>query len=146
MTEREQLIDALNEAFTRKLNSAARYVLEAEPFVRPGREDLLEALRGLAESDRRIAERLATTIERLEGIPQPGINAPESAGWHYLDLDYLAEKVIGSIEGRIGVFERLRGQLGEQGQGRTEMDRLIAADRGQIELLRQALGRVPPGS
>ena len=48
MTEREQLIDALNEAFTRKLNSAARYVLEAEPFVRPGREDLLEALRGLA--------------------------------------------------------------------------------------------------
>lgn len=101
---REQTIDVLNEAFSRRYNSVAQYLLDARPHVTQGEESLLHCIEEIAAADRAQADHLAEIIEALDGIPQVVPYPHEVAELNYLSLAYLREALMGSIRDEIAAY------------------------------------------
>jgi bacterioferritin (cytochrome b1) len=132
---RQSILDALNQAFAKKYNSLAQYILDAEPYVEPGGEAALAQIRGIAASDRAMADRLAEVIERLEGIPQVGTYDPLVADLNYLALDYLTGVLAGDLERQVIEYETgLSASRSEPG-AQALFETLCGATREQIEKL-----------
>ena len=70
MNDRQKNIQALNAAYTFGHDSLAAYLLDARPYVRPGQEGALEAVRAIARADREEAATLSAQIEKLDGVAQ----------------------------------------------------------------------------
>lgn len=106
MTDSEQILPALNDAFNALYHSLARYILDAGPYVRPGDEALPREMRAIAAADARLADRLAEAIERMEGVPQLTTMDPATASLNYLALDYLAGVLADRLARELSRFEQ----------------------------------------
>jgi len=101
---REQAIEMLNEAFSRRYNSIAQYLLDARPHVRQGEEPLLHCIKEIAAADRAAADHLAETIEALDGIPQVVPYPHDVAELNYLSLAYLREALMRTLRDEIAAY------------------------------------------
>jgi bacterioferritin (cytochrome b1) len=137
MSDREQALAALNAAFCHKYHSMAQYVLDARPYVRPGQERMLSEIAEIAAEERAAADRLAETIEKLEGIPQVGIFNPEVANFNYLSLDHLLGVLTRSLEEQLARDEAARPLLEDLPASRRAMEELCKTTRNQLSRLRR---------
>ena len=103
--DRQQSLQRLNEALSRKYQSLADYIVHAGPYVAPGRESLFEAIRSIVADDHRMADKLADQIEDFEGVPNPRFCQPDYASLNYLSLDYLAGLLIEELEQQIKLYD-----------------------------------------
>lgn len=138
MTERAELVDALNIAFAQKYHSMAQFVLDAEPYVKPGREGLLAAIRDVAGMDQRAAGQIAEAIEQLEGIAQPGTGDPSLAAYHYLDLDFLAATLADALEQQKSYYGAMRQRFGSGQDAEAIFSLLGSVTEEQISRLQKA--------
>jgi bacterioferritin (cytochrome b1) len=106
MIGREQIIDALNDVFTRMVYSMAEYVLEAKPYLRPGQEGWLIEIGKIAASDKAMTDHVARAIQQMEGIPQLGTYDPEVANLNYLSMDFLIKALIDELEKNLAMAQR----------------------------------------
>jgi bacterioferritin (cytochrome b1) len=130
-----QLMDALNNAFSRKYHSLAQYILDARPWVPAGREGALEPIRAAAAEDQQFADRLAAAIEEAEGVPQLAIYNPEVASLNYLSLDYLLNYLIKDLQGQLADFERAAAQAEGCETVKRTLAELAEATQKQVERL-----------
>ena len=98
MTEREQILQWLLRAFNWKYNALAAYAVEAQPYVAPGREAVLEELKKIAREEADAVDPIAQAIEQMDGIPQVAPYAPAVSELNYLAVDYLANLVAEDLE------------------------------------------------
>ncbi|MCL5270895.1 MAG: hypothetical protein M1457_10195 [bacterium] len=136
MTDRAQILAALNEAFNLKYHSAARYMLDAEPYVKNGDEVMLREIEAIAGEDAAAADRLASLIERLEGVPQVGVFELGVADLNYLSLRHLAGVLIGILEKQRGQFAAALAAAKGDAEVRGEFDRLVNAADDHIARLK----------
>lgn len=139
MTERAELIDALNSAFEQKYHSMAQYVVDAEAFVRPGREKLLSVIGDLAAMDKNAAQQLAKAIEDLGGIAQPGTLDPVLSAYNFLDLDFLANALLDTLQRQKDYYLGMRQRFGGDPEADMTFAMLCSVTTEQLSRLRAAL-------
>ncbi len=130
-----QLLDALNNAFSRKYHSLAQYVLDANPYVPAGRESALEALRAVAAEDQQFADRFAGVIGELEGVAQLAIFNPDVASLNYLSIDYLLVYLVKDLQGQLADTQRATALTGECEPARQAFAALAEATQNQLARL-----------
>ena len=131
-----ELSDALGQALRFRQNSLAAYILQADPYVPAGQEELLSVVRGIADEDRVLAEKLDARI-REKGIPL-AVQGPPGA-WvtelNYLSIQYLVAVLKERLKHHVAVLEGLScEQLRACGLEDTIAD-AIAVTKNQIERL-----------
>ena len=131
MIERQEIIEALNKAFSFKYHSMAGYIEQADPYVAPGREAALELVLTIAAEDRVETDRLARRMESLEGIPQAGSPGLDSASVNYLSIDYLLGVLMKNLECQMAFYESRRDRFSEP--VRSDFDRLAITTWHHIE-------------
>lgn len=136
MTDKQEVLDALNQAFSQKYLSLAHYILEAQPYVREGEEPLLSALAVTAAEDKRLADRLAEIIQELEGIPQIATYSPDVANLNYLALGYLAGLLIQTLEEQLVHYQQSLELARETKPAWEAFEELCRVTGGQLERLR----------
>lgn len=139
MTERAELIDALNSAFEQQYHSMAQYVVGAEPFVPPGREKLLVVIGDLAAMDKNAAEQIAKAIEDLGGIAQPGTMDPALSAYNFLDLDFLANALLDTLERQKDYYQGMRQRFGGDPEAEMTFALLCSVTTEQLSRLRAAM-------
>ena len=107
MTEREELIEALNEAFSCKYHSVAQYLIDAHPYVAAGGEAILRAIEAVAAADRDGSQQLARAIEQLESVPQLVTIDASLTSLNYLAVDYVLAVLIEKKVEELAQNERL---------------------------------------
>lgn len=140
MTMSQQLIDALNSAFSRKYHSLAHYIIEARPYIPAGMDGLTAAIQDAAHEDQRLADRLAEVIETYEGVPQLAIFDPEVASLNYLALDYLAGVLRKSLEQQLAEYEHSQSMAADFPKAKEVFAALVETTRAQIARLDGAKG------
>lgn len=138
MTDHQQLVEALNAAFSQKYHSLAQYILEARPYVPAGQTAAHELLAAIAAEDLAFADRIADAIEKIEGVPQLAIFSPEVANLNYLALDYLLQVLLKSLRGQLADYERFTVLAADAAPVRHLFTALAQATRRQIERLEDA--------
>ncbi|MCE5229360.1 hypothetical protein LLG95_07160 [bacterium] len=138
MTERAELLDALNIAFAQKYHSMAQYVLDAEPYIKAGQERLLPVIGDLAAMDHEAMRLLAEAIESREGIAQPGVMDPQFSTLNYLDLDYLANALYETLERQKSYYEGMRQRFGSDPDAQSVFAMLCSTTTEQLSRLRAA--------
>lgn len=136
MTNREQVLEALNQAFSRKYHSMAQYILDAHPYVPAGREASLREIEAIAASDRIQADRLAEIIEQLEAIPQVATFHQDVANLNYLSLDYLQKYLVQTMEKQLAGDEQSQKLCEETTIAKEIFGELTTTTRGQLERLK----------
>ena len=136
MTVSQQLFAALNNAFSRKYNSLAQYLIDARPYIAPGQEPAFATIMETAAEDLKFADRSAAVIEQLEGVPQLAIFNPEIASLNYLALDYLVSYMRQDLEGQLAEYESALPLAAEVPTASQFLQDLIAATRRQLERLK----------
>lgn len=139
MTERAELIDALNAAFEQKYHSMAQYVVGAEPFVAPGREKLLAVIRDIARMDQGAAAQLGQAIEDLGGIAQAGTLDPQLSAYNYLDLDFLANALLDTLDRQRNYYLGMRQRFGGDPDADLSFAMLCSVTTEQLSRLRAAM-------
>jgi bacterioferritin (cytochrome b1) len=146
MIDRTTINDALNTAFSHKYHSMARYIIEAEPYVRDGREPLRAAIDRMAREDRDEAVRLAELIQRLEGIPQPGTYHHDAAELNYLDLDYLAAVLADKTQAELELYDQARQRFADDAAAGSTFEKLAADARARLDTLQRHLAQINQAS
>lgn len=143
MSDRQQAIDALNQAFIYKYHSLAGYIVKAAPYVRAGQEAALALVEAMADEDRIEADRLALSMESLEGIPQAGAAPMEVAAVNYLAIDFLLGVLRKDLERQSAFYEVTLQRFDDQSRVRDDFDRLAAATRHHLEQVCEWLANGP---
>lgn len=97
-TDRDAILEALNDCFTQRYHSAAGYMLEAGSYLGAGDGDLRRAIEEIAAWDQAKAEELADVIESLDGIPQVRPYSHKLAELNYLSLRYMGGVLVRLLE------------------------------------------------
>ena len=143
MSDRQEAIEALNQAFSFKYHSLAGYIEQSVPYVGAGQDASLACVKAIAKEDRLETDRLARRLEEMEGIPQAGTAEQEAASVNYLAIDYLLGVLLKNLERQLAIYESSLGRFSEPVQG--DFERLAAAVRHHIEQVGSLMKTRPAG-
>ena len=108
----QELIDTLNDLAGGLEHSAARYLVNSDPYVTDVDKDAVGAMKAIATAEGELAARLVHLIQNLDGIPSLGLVDAELLAYNYLSFPFLLdvligykEKSIARVEERIGVAD-----------------------------------------
>jgi len=136
--QREKAVEVLNIAFGDRYHSIAQYLLDAHPYARENERDLLARIRQIADYDRLEAERLATIIEELDGIPQVHVFDHAIVEFNYLSLTFLRQILVDRLQNQLETYETAMASIHGLESAARAMTRLCKALRDQIALLKTA--------
>ena len=108
---RSHQIEALRRLFTLQHHSLPQFLLRASPYVRPGDERILEALREVVAQQECTARRIADAILSRRGQLPNSTFPMHYANLHYLDLRFLLTPLIDEQRLVIKEIERLADGL-----------------------------------
>lgn len=91
---------------TLHVNSLARYILEAEPFVEAGDEKLRDDIRKIAAEDAAIGAELSKFMESLGLVPRVGPHDQRFGELNYLSLRYLASELKKQLTGELDLIKK----------------------------------------
>lgn len=100
-----KVIDALNEAFTERYHSLARYVLQADPYVGDEDKPLVAQVQRIADFDTVEARRLADLIDSLGGIPQVVPLAQPITELNYNSISFLRQFLCEALRQQLNRYE-----------------------------------------
>ena len=132
---REEILAILNCAFADRFHSMAAYILESGAYASGNDEALRRTIAKIAEYDRETAQRIADTIEDLEGIPQAPAYRHIFAEMNYLSLDYLKTTLREELTRQRETYERQLPQIHNCAAARNILFSLSQALRDQIASL-----------
>lgn len=102
----QAVVDTLNRCLTTLKNSTSRYILEANPFLSEGDKDAVAALLEIAGTEEQYADRIIRLIEKIEGIPSPGLPDAMLAELNYLSFPFLLDVVIKHKKREVALYEK----------------------------------------
>jgi hypothetical protein len=108
---RSHMIDALRRLFTLQYRSLPQFLLRASPYVRPGDERIVEALRDVVAQQESAGRRIADTILSERGQLPNSTYPMHYANLHYLDLRFLLTRLVGEQRLVVEEVERLAAGL-----------------------------------
>ena len=103
----EKAFAALNQAFSERYHSLARYVLHSGVFISDADRPLLAIIEEIATYDAEQAERLSDLIEHAGGIPQVVPIDRKITELNYLNLPYMGEFLRESLCGQAARYDVL---------------------------------------
>lgn len=90
----DDIIGTVNQCLTRLQNSTAAYILDTNPYLSDNDQDAMKAIKAIANEEAAFCPLLERLIEKLEGIPQPGLPDPMLAELNYLSFPWLLDVMI----------------------------------------------------
>ncbi len=134
---KQELILFLNQAFSRKYNSLADYILSAQPYIKDGQETLLREIQNIAQEDAQARDELAQALEDLNAVPRITAHPHSVSDLAYLSLDYLGTVLAKDLEQQFKEYDSARQACAEE-PGKGYFEGLCGLSRKQLERL-QAL-------
>ncbi len=105
------IAEVLNQILHLLCRGLPAYVVEIDPWMRPGHKALRKALINLMDDRRLYAQRTAQAILDRGGHPDPGSFPLEYTGLNDVSIEYLTDELIDSLQMDIEILEALSSQL-----------------------------------
>ena len=132
---REELLRALNHAFSLKYNSLAEYIVSANPHIAPGMEQHLACVKEIAEEDKKQRDEVSGVIEAFSAIPRIQPHSDEVGHLNYLSIDFLASFLSEKLMEQASLFELYAVQSHEWPLAQDLFHRLAEHTRTQQQRL-----------
>lgn len=143
---RDQVIERINYFLNREAHSLTTYVLEAEPYVKPGQTYAIKELQSVAAQERKRAETLMRVMADVLSAPPADRQYPSIvADMNYLSLPYLLELIVKGKERLIDEYEMFLAQTGGLADWATVREvvaRAAQESRYDLEHLRSLMSRL----
>jgi hypothetical protein len=131
----------LTRLLHREQYSLANYLLDAPPWVPPGREHAWEEVRRIAEAQLANAVRIGRLLVRRHGYAASGLFPVEFTRDNYLSLDYLVPRLVEYQESLVAQIERALAELGRDEEARRVLQTVLDGERKHLDAL---LSLTPP--
>ena len=122
----------LTRLLHREQYSLANYLLDAPPWVPPGREHAWEEVRRIAEAQRANAVRIGRLLVCRHGYAESGLFPVEFTRDNDVSLDYLVPRLVEHQQSLVADIERALGELGRDEEARRVVRTLLDAEREHL--------------
>lgn len=127
----------LNRLLAIHCKSFPQYLQWARPHVPAGRQEEMEAIRGIALDQDALADRISRMIVDADALPRTGEFPMEFTDVHDLDIDYLLRAAVGYQEQDVKAIERLVERLETAPAARAIAEEALGMAKGHRDALRE---------
>lgn len=135
-------IDVLNRMLAVQCRSLPMYLSYAPPWTGAGDERASATLSNIVSLRRRMAQRIAETIDARRGRPEPGDFPMEFTDTQFLSLEFLVGELIHYQKQDIAALEQCVRELADDPDARALAEEALGAERSHLEAL-EGLVRQP---
>jgi bacterioferritin (cytochrome b1) len=128
-------LPVLNRLLALQQYSLANYLLYANPWVPPGGERLLEAIRQIAANHQVQACRIGRLIVNRRGAIGPGHFPMRFTAYNDLALDYLAQRLLEQERELIDEVSRGVARLDDDPEARRLAEDVLASEERHFKML-----------
>jgi len=130
-------INVLNRVLAILESSFPQYLRYARPYIRPGRENIMQTIEQIAAGQDALAERVSQLVFASGGLPDHGEFPIEYADTHDLSIDFLVNEAVDCVKQDVAALEECVHDARLAPAAQSMAAEALGMTKGHLELLQK---------